>query len=105
MILGRAVLGYVDEGLRRELQDVGHDREVDVQRAQRPFRGEALQVGKLEQPWVALFGGKPKRGGTHEGLSGAQNTPATSSPRAKRVSRTLMPKACRPVIAMRMLLP
>src|SRR3970282_2509577 len=33
------------------------------------------------------------------GFSGAQNTPATSSPRARNASRTALPKSCCPMIA------
>ena len=36
------------------------------------------------------------------GFSGAQNTPATSSLRARNASRTAFPKSCWPMMAMRM---
>ena len=55
MVLDGAVLRNVDEGLRRELQHIGHDREVHIERAQRTFRRRALQVRKLDQSQTALL--------------------------------------------------
>src|SRR6478609_1979140 len=39
--------------------------------------------------------------GLAPGLSGAQKMPATSSPRARKASRTALPKSCWPMNAMR----
>src|SRR5271170_7641814 len=43
--------------------------------------------------------------GLAPGLSGAANTPATSSPRAMKASSTALPKACWPTMTMRISLP
>ena len=54
----------------------------------------ALQRGELEhlQPFssAATFSAS----GRAPGFSGAQNTPATSSPRARKASSTALPKSC-----------
>ncbi len=43
--------------------------------------------------------------GRAPGFSGAQNTAATSSPRARNASSTALPKSCWPTIAMRIVFP
>jgi hypothetical protein len=61
MELDRAVLRDVHEGLGRELQHVGHDADVGIERAHRGFRLGAAQAGEGEDPQALALGIQAQR--------------------------------------------
>jgi hypothetical protein len=68
MILDGAVARDIDEGLRRELQYVGHDADIHGQLAQCRGCLLAFERRKLEQFQAALFSGRAQRIGLNAGL-------------------------------------
>jgi len=68
MILNGPVPRDIDEGLRRELQYIGHDADVHGQLAQRAGGVLALERRELEYLQAAFLGGRAQRIGFGAGL-------------------------------------
>jgi len=68
VVLDRAVFRNLDERLRHELQDVGHDGQLDIERAQRALRLRSFQRRQLEHLEAELLRGGAQRVGLGSGL-------------------------------------
>src|ERR1700680_1478580 len=80
MVLNGSVLRNVAEGLRRELQYVGHHGEIDLQ-APETFRGFSVpQRGQLKKSHATLLGRHPQRIGLRARLF--RRTEKAGDPRA-----------------------
>ena len=89
------MLRDLHEVLRRELQHEGHDADVGLELAASPALASPLFSDwnwNTGTPFscAATFSAS----GRAPGFSGAQNTPATWSPRARNASSTALPKSC-----------